>query len=254
MRRSSISPAPARPAAPGSPAWWSQRGHDANGKRRGRPPRSLEQIIAVAGELLDDVGADAFTMRALAARLNTSTATLYRHFQGKDELMVYVVDRFLGAVPSRAAHRPPRTWQDIARARVMRLHEALSQHPNVVPLLTAEVPIGPHGLAVREATISELVRFGFSAELAARAYTTLAHYVVGFAAQQHAPGAPGPRRAAQLRDYYLSLDPERFPSTVAAADALTTIPLEIEFAEGLQFILSGIECALAAGGELASGP
>jgi AcrR family transcriptional regulator len=185
-------------------------------------------------------------MRALAARLNTSTATLYRHVAGKDELMIYVLDRFLGSIETKASDRPARTWQDAARRRLVRLHEAPAEHPNLLPLLVAEVPIGPNGLAVREETIAEMTRFGFPTELAARAYTTLAHYVIGFAMQQHTPGAPGPRQAAQLRDYYRGLDPGRFPATVAAADALTTVPLEAEFREGLQFILDGIGYAASA--------
>jgi AcrR family transcriptional regulator len=212
-------------------------------RRRGRPARSFEQIVAVAGELVDEAGVDAFNMRGLASRLDTSTATLYRHVAGKDELMVHVVDRFLGEVFAGVERRRARTWRDSARSRLMRFHKALCDHPKLVPLLVAEVPIGPNGLAIREATISELVDFGFTIELAARVYTTLAHYVVGFAAQQHAPGAPGPRQSARLRRYYLGLDPERFPSTVAAADALTTVSVEAEFAEGLEFILDGIDCA-----------
>lgn len=185
-------------------------------------------------------------MRALALRLNTSTATLYRHVAGREELMVYVVDRLLAEVQSgTSTERPPPTWHDAARRRMLRFHMALSEHPNVVPLLAAEVPIGPNALAIREATITQLVQFGFPVELAARAYTTLAHYVIGFAAQLHAPGTPAPEQGAALRDYYRGLDPKRYPSTVAAADALTTVPAESEFLEGLQFILDGIDRELA---------
>jgi AcrR family transcriptional regulator len=236
-------PSPTRTATPGSPAWWSAHLPRASEKRRGRPARSFEQIVAAAADLVDDVGVSAFSMRALAARLNTSTATLYRHFAGRDELMVYVVDRLLGEVRASSRPRARRTWQDAARERLVALHDALGEHPNVLPLLAADVPIGPNGLAIREDTITMLIAFGFSVGLAARAYTTLAHYVIGFAAQQHAPGAPGPRQAAELRDYYRGLDAERFPSTVSAADALTTVPLQTEFLEGLQFILDGIERA-----------
>ena len=35
----------------------------------------------------------------------------------------------------------------------------------------------------------------------------------------------------------------RFPSTAAAADDLTRVPLEEEFLEGLQFILDGVDRA-----------
>jgi len=201
-------------------------------------------MIAAASELIDERGAGAFSMRALAERLDTSTATLYRHVAGRDELIVYVVDRLLGELLEDTAEgRTPRTWQDAARRRLLLFHRALSEHPNLVALLASHVPIGPNGLAVREQTITELVGFGFPVELAARVYTTLGHYVIGFLVQQQAPDAPGPQQAAALRRYYRGLDPEQYPSTVAAAEALTTVPPEAEFLEGLQFILDGIDAA-----------
>src|SRR5438309_8059110 len=82
---------------PGSPAWWSSRPARPV-YRRGRPPRSLERIVGVTLEIVDEVGTDAFSMRLLADRLGSGTATLYRHLASKDELMVYVVDRILGEV------------------------------------------------------------------------------------------------------------------------------------------------------------
>src|SRR5437870_1511107 len=97
---------------PGSPAWWSSRPAPAI-YRRGRPPRSLERIVGVALEIVDEVGTDAFSMRLLADRLGSGTATLYRHLAGKDELMVYVVDRILGEVDieSDADTLSSTTWQ-----------------------------------------------------------------------------------------------------------------------------------------------
>jgi AcrR family transcriptional regulator len=184
-------------------------------------------------------------MRLLAERLDTSTATLYRHVAGKEELMVYVVDCLFAELEAAGDHweSPVRNWREAAQRVSLQFHRALSEHPNVLPLLVTQVPIGPHGLAVRERTVSILVKFRFSPQLAARAYTTLAHYVIGFAVQQHAPGAPGPEDAAALGDYYRGLDPELYPATVAAADDLTAVSLEEEFLEGLEFIIDGIDRA-----------
>jgi AcrR family transcriptional regulator len=183
-------------------------------------------------------------MRLLAERLDTSTATLYRHVAGKEELMVHVVDHlFAETAAAEPEQEPARTWQEAALRVSLQFHHALSQHPNLLPLLVSQVPIGPNGLRVRERIIATFVWFRFSMRLAARAYTTLAHYVVGFAVQQHAPGAPGAAEAAALGDYYRTLDPELYPHTLAATDALTRVSLEDEFVEGLQFILDGIDRA-----------
>jgi AcrR family transcriptional regulator len=180
-------------------------------------------------------------MRLLAERLNTSTATLYRHVTGKEELMVYVVDRLLADVQAAddEAEPQPRSWHAAARQTAVRLHRALSLHPNVVPLLIAQVPVGPSAMAIRERSIATFVRFGFSPRLAARAYTTIAQFVIGFAVLE--PGSPTPAAAAALGEHYRNLDPDRYPHTIAAADALTSVPLEHEFLEGLKIILNGID-------------
>ena len=231
-------------AVPGTPEWWAARPPAPRDEapRRGRPRRSFERIVEVAAELVDEAGPTAFNMRLLADRLGSSTAMLYRHVASKEELMVHVVDRLLSEVAEDLDNGDAaRSWQEAARRIAIRFHQALSQHPNVLPLLASQVPIGPNGLAIRERTIGTLVEFGFSPRLAARAYTTIAQYIIGFAAIER--NSPTPQDEAALGDYYRSLDPDTFPNTVAAADTLTGGSLEDEFAEGLQLILDGIDRA-----------
>lgn len=232
---------------PGSPGWWSTRPVAPTGPRRGRPPRSLDQIVEAATELIDEVGPDAFSMRTLAERLGTSTATLYRHVTGKDELLVYAVEHFMAGLAgvSGVAVDLPSDWKDAARTAAVLFRATLSEHPNLLPLFVVQIPIGPHGLLVREAMLASLVHYDFTPDEAARVYTTLAHYVIGFTVQEHAAGAPGPEDTAALGRYYRSLDPALYPATVAAADALTSVGLDQEFLEGLDYLLDGIDRARA---------
>src|SRR5580704_16518071 len=83
---------------PGSPEWWLGRPAEPDPTTRGpgRPPIGLRRIIDVAIEILDDEGAGALSMRSLATRLGTSTATLYRHVNSKDEILAHITDRILG--------------------------------------------------------------------------------------------------------------------------------------------------------------
>jgi len=57
-----------------------------------------EQIVAAALAILDEEGADALSLRALAQRLESSTATLYRHFDSRADLLAQVVDRIFGEI------------------------------------------------------------------------------------------------------------------------------------------------------------
>ena len=201
--------------------------------------------MSVALEIVDEVGTDAFSMRLLADRLGSGTATLYRHLASKDELMLYVVDRILGEVgiDVDADALSKTTWQHATARGAGAFYEVLKNHPNALPLLVSQVPVGPNALINRERSMAVLLARGFPLELAARGYTAVAHYVVGFALQQHAPGAPQPQDAARLRELYRALDVETYPATVATADELTGVPLDEEFRFGLQLILDGIERA-----------
>ena len=153
---------------------------------RGRPPRSFENIVSVAADLVDEFGVDGVNMRLLAERLETGTATLYRHVTGKDELMVYVLDsrmgEIVGAYDALAAR--PRTWREALERIAFAYRRFLVAHPNVLPLLVGRLPIGPHALTIRERSLAALTERGFSQELAARAFTTLLQYVVGSAVTQ----------------------------------------------------------------------
>jgi AcrR family transcriptional regulator len=149
----------------------------------------VDRVIVAALELVDEVGPGEFSMRLLAQRLRSSTATLYRHFAGKDEILVHVVDHVLGEVPR---HLPDladtSTWQERLVAGADALFRTLKEHPKVVSLFDDLLPLGPRGLAGREAAVDILLSGGFPPEIAARAYMAVAHYVIGFAIQLRAGG------------------------------------------------------------------
>ncbi|MEV0637532.1 TetR/AcrR family transcriptional regulator [Streptomyces sp. NPDC050619] len=230
------------PPVPGSPAWWASR-PPAPAYRRGRPPMDVGRIVDTALKLIDEVGIQALTLRMLADALESGTATLYRHFDGKDELLAVVADRMLGEVRVDPEEVVGRSWREAVTATAAALYDVLCRHPRAVPLLAAQVPVGPNGLRGRERLIALFLSHGFSVGLAARAFTAIGHYVIGFAIQQHGPGTPRPEDQAHLRDYYLSLDPAEYPATTAATDELTSVPLQEEFRFGLDLLLDGLEQA-----------
>ena len=201
------------------------------------------RIVDTALKLIDEVGIQALTLRMLADTLNSGTATLYRHFNGKDELLALVADRILGEVRVSAEELDGLSWREAVSAAAEAFYSVLCQHPNALSLLAAQVPVGPNGLRGRERLIALFTGHGFPVGLAARAYTAIGHYVIGFAIQQHGPGTPHPEDQSQLRDYYDSLDPAVYPATLAAAEQLTSVPLHEEFRFGLDLLLDGLEKA-----------
>ena len=225
---------------PGDHAWWAARPSAVSGTRRGRPPVDLSLIVATALRIVDEVGVAAFTMRMLADRLNSGTATLYRHFASKDEIMAYVLDLALGKVEIEPADVANRSWQDAALATSDQLYQALREHPNVLALFGSQTPLGPSGLANQERVIALLLAHGFAPELAARAFHAISHYVVGFAIQEHAPSAES-RETADSRAFYSSLDAATFPALAKAAPFMLGCSVDEEFHFGLSMLLAGID-------------
>ena len=205
----------------------------------GRPAVPLDRIVATALQIVDEEGADALSMRTLAQRLDSGTATFYRHFASRAELIAHVVDRMFGEITLNTEELTAMSWHQAWRTVAHTMFDTLSRHKNVAPLLVELVPIGPNAMTHRERSIAILLDNGFSPHLAARAYATLARYVLGFAIQLNAPGITGQGDDVQLSATFRDLDRSLFPATIAVADSLP-VPLEDEFAFGLELILNGL--------------
>ena len=96
-------------------------------------------------------------------------------------------------------------------------------------------------MAAREGLIGILLANGFPPELAALSYATLARYILGFAIQ--ITGTRSDLDDARLNQVFHDLDPRTFPATVSVADSLP-VPLDDEFAFGLELIIDGLTHAL----------
>jgi TetR/AcrR family transcriptional regulator, tetracycline repressor protein len=208
----------------------------APGRRsRGRPPVPLDRIIDTALQIVDEDGAEALSMRTLAQRLESGTATLYRHFSNRSEVISYVVDRVFSEVDFSDEELATMGWQQACESFAQAMFEVLHRHRNVAPLLIEHAPIGPNAMAHRERLLAVMLDNGFSPHLAARAYATVARYVLGFAIQLNDHESDN----AELSRLFHKLDPQMFPATHSVADYLP-VPLEEEFALGLELIIDGL--------------
>jgi hypothetical protein len=120
----------------------------------------------------------------------------------------------------------------------------LTEHPKAVSLFVKRVPIGLGALAARERGIAVLPAAKFPPQQAARGYTAIAHFVVGFALQQPLDETADSERASQLRDYYRSLDSRTYPASTTVAEQLPGATIDEEFEFGLNLIIDGLETAL----------
>lgn len=226
----------------GSPAWWANRlSSDVipADPSVGRPPVPLERMLTAAIQLIDEAGPASLSLRQLAERIGSSTATLYRHFASKDEILACVVDRILGEVEIDSTLVKAMSWQQAWMYLATALCEVLKNHPGVVSLLASQIPVGPNALAQREKAIAFLLVNGFSARLAARGYSASMHYVIGFASQLPTPSL-SPTANTDLRDFYKKLNKKNYPAMTLVAEHLPMISNEEEFHFGLALIVDGL--------------
>lgn len=212
------------------------RGDDdgtAPGRARGRPPVPTERIVEAALQIVDDEGAEALSLRALAQRLGSSTATLYRHFDNRAELLDHVIDHTFKGAPSQAGELQSLEWEDACRAMATSMFESLQKHPNVTALLLARAPTGPNAMALRELALRVLLNAGFPAPVALRSYATLARFVLGFALQVAGERADD----TALVDAVHTSGERGFPATAAVADVVRP---DDEFSFGLSLLLTGL--------------
>jgi AcrR family transcriptional regulator len=196
----------------------------------------LDRIIATAIAIVDEQGADMLTMRTLAQRLDSGTATLYRHFTSRAQLIAHVVDAVLGEMAVDAVDVQKLPWRQACELTAYRMFNFFRARPNLAPLLAEQVPVGPNAMVQRELMIGVFLDAGFAPSLAAKVHATSARFVLGFAMQL---GEPSIDEAEHPRAWPAP-DAQSFPVTASVVDHLP-VPLDEEFAFGLELLLNGLE-------------
>lgn len=193
------------------------------------------QILAVATALIDEEGAEALTLRTLAARLGSSTSTLYRHFDSRSALIDSVVDGLFGEVHLAVDGAGEATWDVALQAMSTSLFDALQRHPNIAPLMLERIRTTPNVIQIRERVLALLLGSGFSPLGALQAYATVGRYVLGFGVQTRIDG-----RANGAPPEELLLPVDRFPAS-ATTTSVGPITLAEEFRFGLTMVVIGLQ-------------
>jgi TetR/AcrR family transcriptional regulator, tetracycline repressor protein len=235
LRRPSRLDILARVAKPNFAAAAEPRGR----RSPGRPSVPRDRIVAAALQIVDEQGAEALSMRTLAQRLDSGTATLYRHFANRSDVVAQVVDRVFGEVEYDADDLSSKPWQELCKSFARATFDVLRRHPNVAPLLVERIPVGPNAMTGRERVIALLLDSGFPPDLAARSYATVARHVLGFAIQVTGHSTAGDLDDAMASDLFHGVDRAEFPATIRVADHMP-VPLEEEFEFGLELIINGL--------------
>jgi AcrR family transcriptional regulator len=215
-----------------------------------RPSLTREVVADRALALADAEGLEAVTIRRLATELGVTPMALYWHFRTKEDLIAGLGDRVLDDVEVPAASGD---WATDVRAALVALVTAMRPHPQVAHVVAERVLAHPNGLALTETALRSLGEAGFADEpasyLAMQALRAAVTMVTGD--QVDDSGMSAEERDAHLRQkqaMIASLDPERYPSVVAHAKAMTYCSdTEQFFRLGVDLYLAGVQGLAARG-------
>ncbi|QLQ40419.2 TetR/AcrR family transcriptional regulator [Micromonospora robiginosa] len=118
-------------------------------------PLTRAKIAATATRIADADGLDGLSLRKIAKELGVGPMRLYDYVLHRSELLDLMVDAVYAGIAGTATQDG---WRAAARALASATREAALDHEWFVDLLGARPHLGPHALAVGEATAAALAR------------------------------------------------------------------------------------------------
>jgi AcrR family transcriptional regulator len=189
-----------------------------------------ERIVAAALALLDDVGRDGLTLRALGDRLGVKAPALYWHVPSKAALLDEMATEVWRAIVAEVDALPPDTpWDQAMHAYAEAMRRHLLGHRDGARLFSGTY-LTDDLLRGNEERLGRLRASGFSLTDGVRAYLLLMSFVVGCCIEEQS--------IAQARDegderYDLAYRARRIgtsaPAVVEAGAALFGTP-DVTFA------------------------
>jgi AcrR family transcriptional regulator len=203
-----------------------------------------EVVLAAALEIIDRDGAEALSMRRLAAALDRDPMIIYRHAPNKAALLDGVTETVLAQLKVDPADPD---WAAQLRT-VARDYRALAlAHPRVVPLLVTRPLATP--LALRplgtlrplEDILTLLTRAGFTGPDALHIYRALFGFLHGHILDELQELIDKPEETDDLLRLGLHRLPIRdFPLLRSLASALAAYDGAAELERGLDILLTGL--------------
>jgi AcrR family transcriptional regulator len=202
--------------------------------RRPRNSLTIEGILHAAEQVAED-GLEALTIRAVAARLESSPMGLYRYFRTKEELVAALLNRVLGRIRLEPAGAD---WAADLRLFARRHRELLTGHPwAIAPLISNPYP-GPNVLPIGEHALAILRRAGLDGDDAVALFSGIIALNYGWSSFAVARAASG--RAGSAPVGALPPVPPEYPETGAAAEPMNRYGSDAHYEVALDALLTGI--------------
>lgn len=212
-------------------------------RKAGAAPRrksrglSRDKVMDAALALIDETGADAFSMRGLAETLGVTPMALYNHFRNKRDLLSAVAERVISAAEFDGHHSD---WRDQLRHCFDVLRQLCLRHPGLPGILEIEGAAPACAFAPMEVTLRALRAAGLDDVDGARTFFLLVGYTLSQAAYQTRP-VPVLEPSKSTRGERIS---GRSSKATERFQPLAAWDFDASFAFGISLILNGVEATV----------
>ncbi|MFI6618448.1 TetR/AcrR family transcriptional regulator C-terminal domain-containing protein [Streptomyces sp. NPDC050528] len=205
-----------------------------------RTPLDRKRVADTALKLLNEVGLDGLSLRAIAKELDVKAPALYWHFKDKQALLDEMATEMYRRMVADARPAPGDTWRDRLLKSNRGLRDALLGYRDGAKVFSGSRFTGtPHAVEM-ENTLRLFTEAGFTLAQAVRATSTLYLFTIGFVSEeQGVKPLPDERREGYDVDERARLMAD-FPLS-AAAGAEIFEDYDRHFEEGLAVIVAGVE-------------
>ncbi|MFT4165712.1 MAG: TetR/AcrR family transcriptional regulator C-terminal domain-containing protein [Microlunatus sp.] len=203
------------------------------------PPRLTRPVIVNAAfEVLDEVGIDGLTVRALAAKLEVKAPALYWHLDSKQALLDEMGTEVAARIQRTLADLDDETpLADALHAYADAMRSEYLRHRDGARTFSGTRLTDPELLRHREGMLARWVAQGHSIEQVSDAFEVVTAYVVGFVIEeQERSQSSADRYDLQTRDEIVGAD---HPLSVASGHRIFSDP-GARFAQQLDLIIPAL--------------
>jgi AcrR family transcriptional regulator len=199
-------------------------------------PLTREQIISAAVQLIEREGAEAVSMRRIAAVLDCGVMSLYNHVPGKAAVLDGVAEHVMSAIPD--AGSAAGGWQEQVRAQAGAFRQIARAYPRCTMVVVSRPNTSAAALRPIERALATLRGAGFDGAESVQIVRMFVAYILGCLLREVgvAPAtAPDGERPGQQQ-----LDRAQFPEVTRLAGQLMQRDHDADFEFGLDVLISAV--------------
>ncbi|MFI8455527.1 TetR/AcrR family transcriptional regulator C-terminal domain-containing protein [Kitasatospora sp. NPDC085464] len=212
------------------------------------PKLDRKQVVDAALKLLNEVGLDGLTLRAIAAGLDVKAPALYWHFKDKQALLDEMATEIMRRMTARTAEAGDGwragDWRDAYLATMRTLRAELLRYRDGAKVYSGARFTDTSYAAGLDASLRLLIDAGFTLTTATRAWYTAYSYTIGYVIEEQAM-APNPFDGDEGYDVEARADRLAAHPLAAEAGRAMFVDFDEGFEQGLALVLIGAESLLA---------